>query len=155
MIFSRSAKGLQNIVVISKMESFCDFADLDVNIDKTKVNNYSFRLENVKSNKYLGLSPYGRNFNLARSRRKNCTQSLYPQYFYTEAKCGVLIVTEKYKRPGSRRIGAEKIIKMTTFLSKNDACKGEMESFPMIIDAHTYIHTYILYLSCRSVKIGS
>ena len=44
------------------MESFCDFADLDVNIDKTKVNNYSFRLENVKSNKYLGLSPYGRNF---------------------------------------------------------------------------------------------
>ena len=135
MIFSRSAKGLQNIFLISKMESFCDFADLDVNKDKTKVNNYSFRLENVKSNKYLGLSPYGRNFNLARSRRKNCTQSLYPQYFYNEAKCGVLTVTEKYKRPGSRRISAEKIIKMTTFLSKNDACKGEMESFPMIIDA--------------------
>ena len=44
------------------MESFCAFADLDVNKDKTKVNNYSFRLENVKSNKYLGLSPYGRNF---------------------------------------------------------------------------------------------
>ena len=115
VIFSRSAKGLQNIFLISKMESFCAFADLDVNIDKTKVNNYSFRLENVKSNKYLGLSPYGRNFNLARSRRKNCTQSLYPQYFYTEAKCGVLIVTEKYKRPGSCRISAEKIIKMTTF----------------------------------------
>ena len=115
MIFSRSAKGLQNIFLISKMESFCAFADLDVNKDKTKVNNYSFRLENVKSNKYLGLSPYGRNFNLARSRRKNCTQSLYPQYFYTEAKCGVLIVTEKYKRPGSRTISAEKIIKMTTF----------------------------------------
>ena len=110
------------------MESFCDFADLDVNIDKTKVNNYSFRLENVKSNKYLGLSPYGRNL-------KNCTQSLYPQYFYTEAKCGVLIVTEKYKRPGFRRISGEKIIKMTTFLSENDACKGEMENFAMIIDA--------------------
>ena len=37
VIFSRSAKGLQNIFLISKMESFCDFADLDVNIDKTKV----------------------------------------------------------------------------------------------------------------------
>ena len=37
VIFSRSAKGLQNMFLISKMESFCDFADLDVNIDKTKV----------------------------------------------------------------------------------------------------------------------
>ena len=37
VIFSRSAKGLQNIFLIGKMESFCDFADLDVNIDKTKV----------------------------------------------------------------------------------------------------------------------
>lgn len=37
VIFSRSAKGLQNIFLISKLESFCDFADLDVNINKTKV----------------------------------------------------------------------------------------------------------------------
>ena len=37
VIFSRSAKGLQNMFLISKMESFCDFADLDANIDKTKV----------------------------------------------------------------------------------------------------------------------
>ena len=53
VIFSRSGKGLQHIFLISKLESFCDFADLDVNIDKTKVmifndcgkslNNYSFR----------------------------------------------------------------------------------------------------------------
>ena len=53
VIFSRSAKGLQHMFLISKLESFCDFADLDVNIDKTKVvisnncgkslNNYSFR----------------------------------------------------------------------------------------------------------------
>ena len=68
VIFSRSAKGLQNIFLISKMESFCDFADLDVNIDKTKVNNYSFRLESVKSNRYLGLSPYGRNFKKLHSK---------------------------------------------------------------------------------------
>ena len=49
---------------LSKLESFCDYADLDVNMDKTKVmifsdcrkssNNYSFRcgankIENVKS----------------------------------------------------------------------------------------------------------
>ena len=69
------------------------------------------------------------------AEKKNSTQSLYPPYFYTEAKYGVLTVTEKYKRPGSRRISAEQIIKMATFLSNNDACRAEMESFPMIIDA--------------------
>ena len=37
VIFSRSAKGLQHIFLISKLESLCDFADLDVKIDKTKV----------------------------------------------------------------------------------------------------------------------
>ena len=34
-MFSRSAKVRQKI--LSKLESFCDFADLDANLDKTKV----------------------------------------------------------------------------------------------------------------------
>ena len=80
VIFSKSAKNLQ--IILNKLESFCENADLRVNLDKTKImifnncgkslNNYLFRygadeLENVKSYKYLGLimSPFG-NFNLAR-----------------------------------------------------------------------------------------
>ena len=35
VMFSRSAKVLQNI--LSKLESFCDFADLDANLGKTKI----------------------------------------------------------------------------------------------------------------------
>ena len=51
VLFARSAKGLQRI--LNKLESFCEKADLNVNLDKTKVmifnnsgkslNNYSFR----------------------------------------------------------------------------------------------------------------
>ena len=69
------------------MESFCEKADLSVNLDKTKImifnncgkslNNYLFRygadqLEKAKSYKYLGLimSPFG-NFNLARHELKS------------------------------------------------------------------------------------
>ena len=80
MIFSRSAKSLQ--IILNKLESFCENADLSVKLDKTyknydfndcgkTLNNYLFRygvdeLENVKAYKYLGLimSPFG-NFNLA------------------------------------------------------------------------------------------
>ena len=50
-VFARSAKGLQRI--LNKLESFCEKADLNMNLDKTKVmifnnsgkslNNYSFR----------------------------------------------------------------------------------------------------------------
>ena len=84
VIFSRSAKNLQ--IILNKLESFCENADLSVNLDKTKImifndcgkslNNFLFRyganeLENVKSYKYLGpiMSPYG-NFNLARQELK-------------------------------------------------------------------------------------
>ena len=84
VIFSRSAKSLQ--IILNKLESFCENADLSVNLDKTKImifnncgkslNNYLFRygadeLENVKSYKYLGLimSPYG-NFNPASQELK-------------------------------------------------------------------------------------
>ena len=84
VIFSKSAKHLQ--IILNKLESFCENADLRVNLDKTKImifnncgkslNNYLFRygadeLENVKSYKYLGLimSPFG-NFNLARQELK-------------------------------------------------------------------------------------
>ena len=84
VIFSRSAKSLQ--IILNKLESFCENADLSVNLDKTKImifnncgkslNNYLFRygadeLENVKSYKYLGLimSPFG-NFHLARQELK-------------------------------------------------------------------------------------
>ena len=67
MIFSRSAESLQ--IILYKLESFCENADLSVNLDKTKImifnncgksfNNYLFRygaveLGNVKSYKYLG-----------------------------------------------------------------------------------------------------
>ena len=82
--FSRSAKSLQ--IILNKLESFCENADLSVNLDKTKImifnncdkslNNYLFRygadeLENIKSYKYVGLimSPFG-NFNLARRELK-------------------------------------------------------------------------------------
>ena len=66
VIFSGSAKNLQ--IILNKLESFCENADLSVNLDKTKImifnncgkslNNYLFRygadeLENVKSYKYL------------------------------------------------------------------------------------------------------
>ena len=92
VIFSRSAKSLQ--IILNKLESFCENADLSVNLDKTKImifnncgrslNNYSFRygadeLENVKSYKYLGLimSPFG-NFNLARQElKKVALKALY------------------------------------------------------------------------------
>ena len=92
VIFSRSAKSLQ--IILSKLESFCENADLSVNLDKTKImifnncgkslNNYLFRygaveLENVKSYKYLGLimSPFG-NFNLARQElKKVALKALY------------------------------------------------------------------------------
>ena len=84
MIFSRSAKSHQ--IILNKLESFCENADLSVNLVKTKImifnhcgkslKNYSLRygadeLENVKSYKYPGLimSPY-RNFNLARQELK-------------------------------------------------------------------------------------
>ena len=84
MIFSRSAKSLQ--IILNKLESFCENANLSVNLDKTKImifnncgkslSNCLFRyganeLENVKSYKYIGLtmSPYG-NFNLARQELK-------------------------------------------------------------------------------------
>ena len=87
VVFARSAKGLQRI--LNKLESFCEQADLNVNLDKTKVmifnnsgkslNNYSFRygmnkLENAKSYRYLGLTlcPYG-NFNLARQELKKAS----------------------------------------------------------------------------------
>ena len=84
VIFSRSAKNLQ--IILNKLESFCENADLSVNLDKTKImifnycgkslNNYLFRygadeLETVKSYKYLGLimSAFG-DFNLARQELK-------------------------------------------------------------------------------------
>ena len=87
VVFARSAKGLQRI--LNKLESFCEQADLNVNLDKTKVmifnnsgkslNNYSFRygmnkLKNAKSYRYLGLTlcPYG-NFNLARQELKKAS----------------------------------------------------------------------------------
>ena len=87
VIFARSAKDLQTI--LNKLESFCEKADLNVNLDKTKVmifnnsgkslNNYSFRygankLENAKSYRYLGLTlcPYG-NFTLARQELKKAS----------------------------------------------------------------------------------
>ena len=73
VIFSRSAKSFQ--IILNKLESFCENADVSGKLDKTKImifNNcgksldyYSFRygadqLENVKSYKYLGviMSPY-------------------------------------------------------------------------------------------------
>ena len=92
MIFSRSAKNLQ--IILNKLESFCENADLSVNLDKTKpmifnnsgksLKNYLFRygtneLENIKSYIYLGLimSPYG-NFNLARQElKKVALKALY------------------------------------------------------------------------------
>ena len=92
VIFSRSAKSLQ--IILNKLESFCENADLSVNLDKTKItifNNYGkslnndfFRygadeLENVRSYKHLGLimSPFG-NFNLARQElRKVALKALY------------------------------------------------------------------------------
>ena len=70
MIFSRSAKSLQ--IILNKVESFCENADLSVNLDKKKImifnncgkslSNYLFRygadeLEKAKSYKYLGLIP--------------------------------------------------------------------------------------------------
>ena len=70
MIFSQSANGLQTI--FNKLESYCEKTELTVNLDKTKVmifnncgeslNNYSFKygvnkLNNVKSYKYLGMTP--------------------------------------------------------------------------------------------------
>ena len=75
VIFSKSAKSLNLQIILNKLESFCENADLSINLDKTNIkifnnsgkslNNYSFRygadeLENVKSYKYLGLimSPY-------------------------------------------------------------------------------------------------
>ena len=88
VIFSSPAKKLQ--MILNKLESFCENADLSVNLDKTKImilnncgkslNNYLFRygageLETVKSYKYLGLimSHFGY-YNLAispgKSRRK-------------------------------------------------------------------------------------
>ena len=84
VIFSSPAKKLQ--IILNKLESFCENADLSVNLDKTKImilnncgkslNNYLLRygageLETVKSYKYLGLimSPFG-NFNLARQELK-------------------------------------------------------------------------------------
>ena len=88
VIFSSPAKKLQ--MILNKLESFCENADLSVNLDKTKtmilnncgksLNNYLFRygageLETVKSYKYLGLimSHFGY-YNLAispgKSRRK-------------------------------------------------------------------------------------
>ena len=69
VIFSRSSESLQ--IILNKLESFCENADLSVNLDKTKImmfnncgkslNNYLFRygadeLENVKSYKYLGVT---------------------------------------------------------------------------------------------------
>ena len=66
VIFSGSAKNLQ--IILNKLESFCENADLSVNLDKTKymifndcgksLNNYLFRygayeLENVKSYQHL------------------------------------------------------------------------------------------------------
>ena len=92
VIFSRSAKNLQ--IILNKLESFCENADLTVNLDKTKImifnncgkclNNYLFRygadeLETVKSYKYFGLimSPFG-NFNLARQAlKKVALKALY------------------------------------------------------------------------------
>ena len=65
-----SNKKLQ--IILNKLESFCENADLSVNLDKTKImifnncgkslNNYLFRygadeLENAKSYKYVGLIP--------------------------------------------------------------------------------------------------
>ena len=35
LIFSRSAKNLQ--IILNKLESFCENADLSVNLDKTKI----------------------------------------------------------------------------------------------------------------------
>ena len=87
VVFATSAKGLQRI--LSELESFCEKADLNVNLDKTKVmifnnsgkslNNYSFRygmtkLENAKSYRHLGLTlcPYG-NFTLARQELKKAS----------------------------------------------------------------------------------
>ena len=78
VIFSRSAISLQ--IILNKLKSFSENANLSVNLDKTKIMifNYSFRygtdeLENVKFDKYLGLimSPYHGNFNLARQELKN------------------------------------------------------------------------------------
>ena len=92
MIFSRSAKSPQ--IILNKLESFCENADLSVNLDKTKImtfnycgrslNNYLFRygadeLENVKSYKYLALimSSFG-NFNLTRQElKKVALKALY------------------------------------------------------------------------------
>ena len=91
-MISRSAKNLQ--IILNKLESFCENADLSVNLDKTKImifnncgkslNNYLFRygvdeLKTVKSYKYLGLmmSPFG-NFNLARQElKKVALKALY------------------------------------------------------------------------------
>ena len=88
VIFSKSAKSLNLQIILNKLESFCESADLSVNLDKTNINifnnsgkslnNYSFRygadeLENVKSYKYLGLimSPYMETLiSLGKSSRK-------------------------------------------------------------------------------------
>ena len=68
VIFSKSAKNLQ--IILNKLESFCENADLSVKLDKAKImifnncgkslNNSLFRygadeLEKVKCYKYLGL----------------------------------------------------------------------------------------------------
>ena len=88
VIFSSPAKKLQ--MILNKLESFCENADLSVNLDKTKImilnncgkslNNYLFRygageLETVKSYKYLGLimshfGYYNLAISLGKSRRK-------------------------------------------------------------------------------------
>ena len=103
VIFSRSAKSLQ--IILNKLESFCENADLSVNLDKTKImifnncgktlNNYLFRygvheLENVKSYKYLGLilSPFG-NFNLARQELKKVALKASPILFYASEVWGI------------------------------------------------------------------
>ena len=74
-ISSRSEKNLQ--IIVNKLESFCENADLSANLDKTKIMIFIlFRygadeLGTAKSYKYLGLimSPFG-NVNLARQESK-------------------------------------------------------------------------------------
>ena len=120
VIFSRSAKSLQ--IILNKLESFCENADLSVNLDKTKImifnncgkslNNYLFRygadeLENVKSYKYLGLimSPFG-NFNLARQELKKVALEASPILFYASEVWGI-DCNGQLIRKGSGRISSK------------------------------------------------
>ena len=144
VIFSRSAKNLQ--IILNKLESFCENADLRVNLDKTNImilnncgkslNNYLLRygadeLETVKSYKYLGLimSPIG-DFNL------NLDALISPILFYASEVWEIDCKGKLEKDPAE--LVQNKLLKWLLGVNKycnNNACKAETGRFPMTIAA--------------------